>query len=33
MWRKLLQDADNAGLLRAGLDPMAARMLVLGALN
>ena len=32
-WRKLLQDADNAGLLRAGLEPMAARMLVLGALN
>jgi len=28
MWRKLLQDADNAGL-----DPMAARMMVLGALN
>lgn len=33
MWRKLLQDADNAGLLRPGLDPMAARMMVLGALN
>jgi TetR/AcrR family transcriptional regulator, cholesterol catabolism regulator len=33
MWRKLLQDADNAGSLRAELDPMAARMLVLGALN
>jgi TetR/AcrR family transcriptional regulator, cholesterol catabolism regulator len=33
LWRKLLQDADNAGLLRADLDPMAARMLVLGALN
>ena len=32
-WRKLLQDADNAGMLRPGLDPMAARMLVLGALN
>jgi AcrR family transcriptional regulator len=32
-WRKLLQDADNAGLLRADLDPTAARMLVLGALN
>jgi TetR/AcrR family transcriptional regulator, cholesterol catabolism regulator len=32
-WRKLLQDADNAGLLRAGLDLVAARMLVLGALN
>jgi TetR/AcrR family transcriptional regulator, cholesterol catabolism regulator len=33
MWRKLLQDADNAGLLRSDLDPMAARMMVLGALN
>src|SRR6266702_5487723 len=33
MWRKLLQDAGNAGLLRPGLDPMAARMMVLGALN
>ena len=33
MWRKLLQDADNAGLLRPDLDPMAARMMVLGALN
>ena len=33
MWRKLLQDADNAGLLRSDLDPSAARMLVLGALN
>jgi TetR/AcrR family transcriptional regulator, cholesterol catabolism regulator len=33
MWRKLLHDADNAGLLRPDLDPMAARMLVLGALN
>ena len=33
IWRKLLQDADNAGLLRPGLDPMAARMMVLGALN
>jgi AcrR family transcriptional regulator len=33
IWRKLLQDADNAGLLRPDLDPMAARMLVLGALN
>src|SRR6266516_5295935 len=33
MWRKLLQDADNAGLLRPALDPMAARMMVLGALN
>ena len=33
MWRKLLQDADNAGRLRPGLDPVAARMMVLGALN
>jgi hypothetical protein len=33
MWRKLLQDAGNAGLLRPDLDPMAARMMVLGALN
>src|ERR1700722_16927842 len=32
-WRKLLQDADSAGLLRRDLEPMAARMLVLGALN
>jgi AcrR family transcriptional regulator len=32
-WRKLLQDADNAGLLRSDLEPRAARMLVLGALN
>ena len=32
-WRKLLQDADNAGLLRPELEPRAARMLVLGALN
>jgi TetR/AcrR family transcriptional regulator, cholesterol catabolism regulator len=32
-WRKLLQDADNAGLLRPDLDLMAARMMVLGALN
>jgi TetR/AcrR family transcriptional regulator, cholesterol catabolism regulator len=33
IWRKLLQDADNAGLLRPDLDPTAARMMVLGALN
>jgi len=33
LWRKLLQDADNAGLLRPDLDRSAARMLVLGALN
>jgi AcrR family transcriptional regulator len=32
-WRKLLQDAGNAGLLRSDLEPRAARMLVLGALN
>jgi AcrR family transcriptional regulator len=32
-WRKLLQDAANAGLLRPDLDPMAARMMVLGTLN
>jgi TetR/AcrR family transcriptional regulator, cholesterol catabolism regulator len=33
MWRKLLQDAGNAGLLRPDLEPFAARMMVLGALN
>ena len=33
MWRKLLQDAENAGLLRSDLDPVAARMMVLGALD
>jgi len=33
IWRKLLQDADNAGLLRPELDRRAARMLMLGALN
>jgi TetR/AcrR family transcriptional regulator, cholesterol catabolism regulator len=33
MWRALLQDADHAGLLRPDLDPVAARMMVLGALN
>jgi TetR/AcrR family transcriptional regulator, cholesterol catabolism regulator len=33
IWRTLLQDADHAGLLRTDLDPMTARMLVLGALN
>jgi TetR/AcrR family transcriptional regulator, cholesterol catabolism regulator len=33
VWRKLLQDADNAGLIRPGLDLMSARMMVLGALN
>jgi AcrR family transcriptional regulator len=33
MWRKLLQDADNARMLRSDLDPVTARMMVLGALN
>ncbi len=33
MWRALLGDAQSAGLLRADLEPMAARMMVLGALN
>jgi TetR/AcrR family transcriptional regulator, cholesterol catabolism regulator len=33
LWRKLLQDADDAGLLRPDLDPMAARMMIIGALN
>jgi TetR/AcrR family transcriptional regulator, cholesterol catabolism regulator len=33
IWRQLLRDAAQAGLLRPDLDPMAARMLVLGALN
>jgi len=33
MWRALLRDADRAGLLRPDLDPVAARMMVLGALN
>lgn len=33
IWRQLLRDAAQAGLLRPELDPMAARMLVLGALN
>lgn len=32
-WRKLLQDAHSAGLLRPEIDLRAARMLVLGALN
>jgi TetR/AcrR family transcriptional regulator, cholesterol catabolism regulator len=32
-WRKLVQDAAGAGLLRPDLDPAVARMLVLGALN
>jgi AcrR family transcriptional regulator len=33
VWRTLLDDAAAAGLLRADLEPMAARMMVLGALN
>ena len=33
LWRKLLQDAENAGSLRPDLDAMSARMMVLGALN
>ena len=33
VWRRLLQDAAQAGRLRPGLEPVAARMLVLGALN
>ena len=33
VWRRLLQDAAQAGRLRPGLEPLAARMLVLGALN
>lgn len=32
-WRQLLQDAAGAGLLRPDLEPFAARMMVLGALN
>ncbi len=33
LWRALLGEAESAGLLRPDLEPMAARMLVLGALN
>ena len=33
VWRTLLGDAAAAGLMRADLEPMAARMMVLGALN
>lgn len=33
VWRKLVQEAKDAGELRADLDPPAARMLVIGALN
>jgi len=33
IWRGLMADLEAAGQLRAGVDPAAARMLVLGALN
>ncbi|MFJ9562842.1 TetR/AcrR family transcriptional regulator [Streptomyces fuscichromogenes] len=33
LWRDLLEQARTEGLLRTGLDPRAARMLVIGALN
>ncbi len=33
IWRKLIQDAKDDGELRPELEPRAARMLVLGALN
>jgi TetR/AcrR family transcriptional regulator, cholesterol catabolism regulator len=33
IWRALLLEASSAGLLRSDLDPLAARMMVLGALN
>lgn len=33
LWRQLVQDAARAGLLRPDVDPVVARMLVLGALN
>lgn len=33
IWRKLLQEIADAGLLRDDLDPRVARMMVLGALN
>jgi AcrR family transcriptional regulator len=33
VWHQLLDDAAAAGLLRPDLEPMAARMMVLGALN
>jgi AcrR family transcriptional regulator len=33
LWRQLMQDAAQAGLLRPDVEPVAARMLVLGALN
>jgi AcrR family transcriptional regulator len=33
LWRQLVQDTAQAGLLRPDVDPVVARMLVLGALN
>jgi TetR/AcrR family transcriptional regulator, cholesterol catabolism regulator len=33
LWRKLVNEARAAGELHPGLDPMAARMLILGGLN
>jgi AcrR family transcriptional regulator len=33
IWRQLVQDAADAGLLRADLDLQVARMMILGALN
>lgn len=33
IWRTLIHDADQAGLLRPDLDPQMALMMVLGALN
>ena len=33
LWRQLVQDAAQAGLLRPDVDPVVARMLVLGALQ
>jgi TetR/AcrR family transcriptional regulator, cholesterol catabolism regulator len=33
LWRKLFDDADRLGQLRADLDPRIAQLLVLGALN
>lgn len=33
LWRQLVQDAAQAGLVRPDVDPVVARMLVLGALN
>jgi AcrR family transcriptional regulator len=33
IWRRLLADSAQAGLLRPGLDTRSARMLVVGALN